>query len=110
MFSYTLKKPLFELGDILVSPEIVALGVDAHSLLRRHQYGDFGCIESYDLDQNLHAIERGDGILSQYSVTIGEERVLICIMTESDRSFTVVFILDKSERKSPEGPGCSEDP
>lgn len=110
MFSYTLKKPLFELGNILVAPEIVALGVDAHALLRRHQYGDFGCIESYDLDQNLHAIETGDEILSQYSLNIEKEKILICVMTESDRSFTVVFILDKSERKSPEGPECSENP
>lgn len=110
MFSYTLKKPLFELGDILVAPEIIALGVDVHSLLRRHQFGDFGYIEPYDLDQNLHAIETGDGILSQYPVKIGKEEILICVMTESDRSFTVVFILDKSKRKSPEGPECSEDP
>jgi hypothetical protein len=110
VFSYTLKKPLFELGDILVAPEIVDLGIDAHSLLRRHQSGDFGSIEPYDLDQNLHAIEKGDGILSQYSVTIGKQRILICVMTESDRSFTVVFILDKSERKSPESPERSEDP
>jgi hypothetical protein len=110
VFSYTLKKPLFDLGEILIAPEIVALGVDAHSFLRRHQYGDFGCIEPYDTDQNLHAIETGDGILSQYSVAIGKERILICVMTESDRSFTVVFILNKSERKSPESPDRSEDP
>ena len=104
MMTYSLKKPLFPLGKILISPEIEFLGIDIARLLRNHQTGDFGCVDQYDVEQNYHAIECGDGILSQYHVGVGEQKILICIMTEADRSFTVAFIMDKRKLESPEAP------
>jgi hypothetical protein len=102
VLGYIIRKPLFPLGKLLIAPEIIALDIDTISLLRRHQSGDSGCVDQYDIDQNHHAIECGDGILSQYHVMIGENKILICVMTEADRSYTVVFILDETKLESPE--------
>ena len=109
MMTYSLKKPLFALGRIMIAPEIEALGIDTPLLLRRHQTGDFGCIAEFDLEQNHHAIECGDGILSQYRIIIEKKQILICVMTEADRSYTVVFILDEMKPESPEA-GNNQDP
>jgi hypothetical protein len=112
MMTYSLKNPLFPLGRILIAPEIESLGIDIARLLRNHQTGDFGCVDQYDVEQNHHAIECGDGILSQYHVEVGEQRILICVMTEADRFSTVAFVMDKRKLESPEAPenGDNEDP
>lgn len=102
MMTYSIKSSLFPLGKILIAPEIKFLGIDIARLLRNHQTGDFGCVDQYDVEQNHHAIECGEGILSQYHVEVGEQKILICIMSEADRSFTVAFVMDKLE--SPEAP------
>lgn len=102
--TYSLKNPLFPLGRILIAPEIEFLGIDIARLLRNHQTGDFGCVDEYDVVQNNHAIECGDGILSQYHVEVGEQNILIGVMTESDRSYTVAFVIDKRKLESPEAP------
>ena len=95
--TYSHKERLFPLGTILIAPEIEHLGIEVQRLLRRHQSGDFGCVDPYDADQNLRAIESGEGIVSQYEVMVGQNTILIGVMTESDRSYTVVFILNKSK-------------
>jgi hypothetical protein len=112
VLGYTIKKPLFQIGRLLIAPEIIDLGVEPQSLLRRHQHGDFGCVDPYDIDQNLHAIEYGEEILSQYHVMVGEKKILICLMTEADRSYTVAFIQDKRKIESPETPenGDNQEP
>jgi hypothetical protein len=112
MMTYSLKKPLFALGRILIAPEIETLGIDILRLLRRHQTGDFGDISEYDIQQNHQAIECGDGILSQYRVIIERKQILIGVMTEADRSFTVVFVLHKKKLESPELPenGNNQEP
>jgi hypothetical protein len=112
MMTYSLKNPLFPLGRILIAPEIEFLGIDIARLLRNHQTGDFGCIDEFDVEQNHQAIECGDGILSQYRVIIERKQILICVMTEADRSYTVVFILNKKKLGSPELPenGDKHDP
>ena len=103
MMTYSLKNPLFPLGRILIAPEIEFLAIDIARLLRNHQTGDFGCVDEYDVEQNHHAIECGDGILSQYQVGVGNQKILICVMTESDRSYTVAFVMDK-KHESPDAP------
>lgn len=110
--TYSLKRPLFRLGRIMIAPEIETLRIDIPRLLRQHQTGDFGCIDEYDVEQNHHAIECGDGILSQYRVMIERKQILICVMTEADRSFTVVFVLNKKKLESPESPedGNNQEP
>ncbi len=112
MMTYSLKKPLFPTGRILIAPEIESLGIDILRLLRRHQTGDFGDISEYDIQQNHQAIECGDGILSQYRVIIERKQILIGFMTEADRSYTVVFVLNKKKLESPELPdnGNNQEP
>jgi hypothetical protein len=112
MMTYSIKSPLFPLGKILIAPEIEILGIDIARLLRNHQTGDFGVVDRYDVVQNHHAIECGDGVLSQYQVEVGEQKILICVMTEADRSFTVVFVLNKKKPESPENPknGDNQEP
>lgn len=112
MMTYSLKKPLFALGRILVAPEIETLGIDILRLLRRHQTGDFGDISEYDIQQNHQAVECGDEILSQYRVIIENMWILICVMTEADRSRTVMFVLHKKKLESPEIPenGNNQEP
>lgn len=102
--TYSLKELLFPLGRVLIAPEIESLGIDIPRLLRRHQSGDFGCVDPYDSDQNLKAIKSGEGIVSQYSVIVGEMTVMICVMTETDRSYTVIFVLDTEKPRFPDGP------
>jgi hypothetical protein len=101
---FFIKKPLFPLGKILIAEAVNALDYDIHRLLKRHQSGDFGCVDPYDVDHNLQAIECGDAILSQYHVMVGEKKILICVMTEGDRSYTVLFIVDQKKLKSPDAP------
>jgi hypothetical protein len=95
--TYSLKNPLFPLGRLLVAPELEFLGVDIARLLRNHQTGDFGCVDQYDANQNLKAIDDNDDILSQYHIMAAEKNIMVCIMTVADRSYTVVFILDKTK-------------
>lgn len=101
---FFIKKPLFPLGKILIAEAVNALDYDIHRLLKRHQSGDYGCVDQYDIDQNHEAIECGGGILSQYYVMVGEKNILICIMTEGNRSYTVIFILDQKNLESPDAP------
>lgn len=112
MFCYITKQSLFPLGTILIAPEIEHLGIEVQRLLRRHQSGDFGCVDSYDSNQNLKAIESGEGIVSQYDVMVAGKKILICVMSEADRSYTVIFVLDRTKLESPEAPenGSSEEP
>jgi hypothetical protein len=112
MFCYITKQCLFSLGTILIAPEIEHLGIEVQRLLRRHQTGDFGDISEYDIQQNHQAIERGDGILSQYRVMVENMQILICAMTEADRSYTVVFVLNKEKPESPKLPenGNNQEP
>jgi hypothetical protein len=101
---FFIKKPLFPLGKLLIAEAVNALDYDINRLIKRHQSGDFGCVDQYDIDQNQQAIECGGGILSQYQVMVGEKKILICIMTEGDRSYTVLFIVDQKKLASPESP------
>lgn len=96
---YSHTERLFPLGRVLIAPQIESLGIDIPRLLRRHQSGDFGCVDPYDADQNLKAIESGEGIVSQYDVMVGKTAIMICVMTETDRSYTVIFVLDKEKIK-----------
>jgi hypothetical protein len=64
------KKPLFELGQIVGTPdclsELKAAGVTPEQLLRRHVAGDFGDLCDEDRQLNEQAIINGDRILSAY--------------------------------------------
>jgi hypothetical protein len=99
MMTYSHKEQLFPLGRILIAPETESLGIDIPRLLRRHQSGDFGCVDQHDADQNLKAIKSGEEIVSKYDVIVGEITIMICVMTETALSYTVIFVLNKEKLK-----------
>ena len=105
---YFIKKPLFTLGHLLISEEVEALGHDITRLLERHQSGDFGSACAHDATENHKAIEQGEEVISQYKIQVADQELLLVIMTEADRSYTVVFILDETKLESPETGGNPE--
>ena len=93
-FNYS---PLFQLGDLLVSPGVTAMAVDLMPLLKRHAFGDWGEVCMEDAEANNFALKNDEAILSQYHVTTRlMEQDLLIIMTEGDRSLTVVFMAGES--------------
>ena len=84
---------LFPLGRTVATPGALALldhaGVNASSLLVRHQYGDFGDIDEADRVANANAIRNHTRILSAYVLGRG---IRIWIITEADRSVTTLLL------------------
>ena len=85
--------PLFPLGRTVATPGALALldhaGVNASSLLVRHQNGDFGDIDETDLVANANAIRNHTRILSAYVLGRGRR---IWIITEADRTVTTLLL------------------
>jgi hypothetical protein len=92
---------LFDLGHVVMTPGAAALNVDFAPFLARHAQGDWGdngsaalttSLDNFDRRQNDIAVKEGYRILSAYDVPIGnEETERIWIITEADRSTTVVL-------------------
>jgi hypothetical protein len=82
------------LGAILVTAGAVDLldraGVNISALLRRHQNGDWGEIDSDDWAANNVALTSGGRVLSRYGIGQAGER--LWIITEWDRSATTVLL------------------
>lgn len=89
-------QPLFPLGTLLLSPGAEALNIDLKRILRRHQCGSGdGCQEDHDANQQ--ALMNREAIVSEYHLlNPAGEPVLLHVMTEADRSFTVLFLTDES--------------
>ena len=87
--------PLFQPGTLLVSPGVLDSAIDYRRYLRRHLLGDWGDVCQYDKQENRRAVETNDAVLSQYSVELPGGSDLLCVMTESGRTHTVVFFLDE---------------
>jgi len=86
-------QPSFPLGQILVSPGVINLGIDLLPLLRRHQTCDWQDLCAEDIEANQHALTHGEVILTRYHVTtLTGEVGIVAIMTEEDRSYTVAFV------------------
>jgi len=86
-------KPSFPLGEILVSPGVINLGIDLPPLLMRHQTCDWQHLCAEDIEANNHALNHDEAILTQYLVTtLTGACVTVAIMTEEDRSYTVAFL------------------
>jgi hypothetical protein len=85
--------PLFPLGRTVATPGAVALldhaGVNASTLLVRHQSGDFGDIDEADHVANANAIRNYTRIFSAYVLGRGTR---IWIITEADRSVTTLLL------------------
>ncbi len=100
---YFINIPLFSLGKLLISEEVKTLNYDYTLLLKRHQFGDFGSVDAHHVIENNRAIELGEDVLSEYEILVDGRELHVVIMTESDRSYTVVFILDKNKLKFSDG-------
>jgi hypothetical protein len=87
---------LFELGRCAITPGVEALRIDIHPYLARHAAGDWSLLDSFDQRQNRLAVKHGQRILSAYDVPrIGGKTERIWIITEADRSSTVVLLPDE---------------
>lgn len=84
---------LFALGRTIATPGALALldhaGVNASTLLVRHQNGDAGDLDEADRVANANAIRNHARILSAYVLGRG---MRIWIITEADRSVTTFLL------------------
>jgi hypothetical protein len=83
---------LFPLGLTCITPsakdELQALGYDYHLLLHRHHRGDWGDLDSDDLDANEDALHTGARLFSVYLIN----DVKFWVITEADRSSTTILL------------------
>lgn len=80
---------MFELGYIVATAGVAALGVDFTPFLARHIRGDWGELDEFDRRQNNLAVQEGYRLLSAY--TVDEAGTRIWIITEADRSVTTIL-------------------
>jgi len=85
-------RPLFRLGDVVVTPDAAAAlrrhQVLPERLLARHWAGDWGDLDPNDRAADDTAVHHGGRIRSAYS--IGDDPDPIVIVTEPDRSTTTI--------------------
>lgn len=85
---------LFRLGHVVATPGALDLldrcGVNASTLLARHQRGDWGAICEADAAANAQALQYGDRVLSAYE--LGPQTERLWIITEYDRSVTTLLL------------------
>jgi hypothetical protein len=85
-------RPLFDLGQLVMTPGAAALSVNFLPYLARHIRGDWGDLDDFDRRENDKAIHNGTRILSAYTVPgrAGGER--IWLITEADRFVTTILL------------------
>jgi len=85
-------RPLFSLRQTVATPGAVEwlqqADVDAALLLPRHENGDWGDLDDEDSANNHAAVNRGDRLLSCYTI----QGTRIYVITEPDRSSTCVLL------------------
>ncbi len=85
--------PLFPLGRVVATVGALARLVDAgqnpREFIRRHVCGDWGELDSHDLEATDEALEHGLRIFSAYRASDGTK---IWVITEADRSATTVLL------------------
>jgi hypothetical protein len=83
------------LGRVFASIGVIAAFAEALETdspdvyLKRHAIGDWGEVNRQDWNANEHALEHGLRVLSAYTLSTGEK---IWIITEADRSSTMIFL------------------
>lgn len=88
-----MSKNKFSLGKVVMTQGIAAFMDEKEFYLKvmeslnRYVSGDWGCVDDEDKEENDHALESGDRILSAYETGHGK----IWIITEWDRSVTTVL-------------------
>ncbi len=87
------RRPLFSLGDVVITPGALAAFVAASAYitpyLAQHQQGAWGDLDPADIQTNEQALKVGARLLSTYHLTDG---TTIWIITEADRSSTCVLL------------------
>lgn len=77
----------------MISPGVSNLGIDPTPLLRRHQECDWSQMCAEDVELNKQALANGEAIISRYYVTTPMRKsVVVTIVTEDDRSYTLIFM------------------
>jgi len=86
-------KPLFELGQILITPgaEEVLEGLPetTRALLTRHVTGDWSEMNEHDRMENKFSIDKYLRIFSAYTLA---DETRLWIITEADRSATTILL------------------
>lgn len=86
----------FSLGQVVATPGAIGAleqaGLDAPTLLARHQSGDWGDVGTEDHAENELALGRHLRIFSVYRLSA---QVTIWIVTEADRSATTLLMPDE---------------
>ena len=89
-------KPMFPLGQILVTPKALEtlqeINRSAQSFLDRHVLGDWGDLVEEDKKQNDLAVDLGERILSEYNLPDDSR---LYVITEADRSATTILLADE---------------
>jgi hypothetical protein len=86
----------FTLGQIVATPGALSALEKAEQqpaeFLDRHVNGDWGEVTEEDKQENEIAVQRGLRILSAYTTSAGDH---IWILTEADRSATIILLPDE---------------
>jgi hypothetical protein len=88
---------LFALGTVVATPgaleRLQEFRLLPFMLLLRHQYGDWGDMETEDKAANDAAIANGSRIFSAYKP--GQTETTLWVITEADRSSTCILTPDE---------------
>jgi hypothetical protein len=88
----TIYRPLFSLGRLLATPmareELAELNYSPLDLIRRHMSGDWGDLDTDDLDANEDALHTDARIFSAYII----QGTKFWVITEADRSSTTILL------------------
>jgi hypothetical protein len=85
------KPPLFPLGELIVTPNVLE-GVSDEEIrqaLDRHSHGDWGEVDGDDQVANKRALENGGRIVSEYTAKSGTK---FCVITEPNHYVTTVVL------------------
>jgi hypothetical protein len=94
---------LFDTGHVVRTADAVLHLLREHvsesSLFERHQSGDFGDVPRSQRAANARAIAFGGRIHSCYDIS---SSVTVCLITDADRSTTIVLRREAQDRRSAE--------
>jgi hypothetical protein len=85
---YTMRKQLFELGQIVATPGVLDLGLNFMPYLVMHANGYWGDLGQEDWQENHTSVKEGFRILSAYNIPAGR----IWFITEGNRTSTCILL------------------